>query len=151
MTRATNLVLIFFHIFVRFGFSCQSHLILERPTLACFFVFYSAIFQLTSAKFQTFAYNSRTVWSSYMKFWQLFEINKLYVCTQFRGNRLRDLNFRTRKPPRKFGVKRVSVKNGVSTAKIFHRVVCLKILFHPKQPTFGRDEVFSFFFPFFSS
>ena len=43
-----------------------------------FLCFYSAIFQLTSAKFQTFAYNSRTVWCSYMKFWQQFEINELY-------------------------------------------------------------------------
>ena len=31
-------------------------------------------------------------------------------------------------------------------------VVCLKIPFHPNQPTFGRDEVYFFFsfFPFFS-
>ena len=70
-----------------------------------FLCFYSAIFQLTSAKFQTFAYNSRTVWSSYIKFWQQFEINELYVCTQFRGNGSRDFGFRTRKPLRKFGVK----------------------------------------------
>ena len=42
--------------------------------------------------------------------------------------------------------------------KIFHRVICLKIPFHPNQTTFGRDEVYFFFFflfflffPFFSS
>ena len=70
-----------------------------------FLCFCSAIFQLTSAKFQTFAYNSRTIWSSCMKFWQQFEINELYVWTQFRGNWSRDFGFRTRKPPRKFGVK----------------------------------------------
>ena len=40
-----------------------------------------------------------------MKFWQQFEINELYVCTKFRGNRLRDFGFRTRKLPNKFGVK----------------------------------------------
>ena len=77
----------------------------DRPSRRVFLCFYSAIFQLTSAKFQTFAYNSRTVWSSYMKFSQQFEINELYVCTQFGGNRSRDFGFRTRKPPRKFGVK----------------------------------------------
>ena len=70
-----------------------------------FFCFYSAIFLLTSAKFQTFAHNSGTVGSSIMKFGQQFEINELYVCTTFRGNRSRDFGFRTRKPPRKFGVK----------------------------------------------
>ena len=51
-----------------------------RRVVLCF---YSAIFQQTSAKFQTFAYNSRTVWSSHMKFKQRFEINELYVCTNF--------------------------------------------------------------------
>ena len=77
----------------------------DRRSRRVFLCFYSAIFQLTSAKFQTFAYNSRTVGSSNMKFWQQFEINELYVCTKFRGNRSRDFGFTTRKPPRKFGVK----------------------------------------------
>ena len=77
----------------------------DRRSRRVFLCFYSAIFQLMSAKFQTFAYNSRTAWSSYMIFGQQFEINELYVCTQFRGNRSRDFGFRTRKPPRKFGVK----------------------------------------------
>ena len=58
-----------------------------------------------SAKFQTFAYTSSTVRSSYMKFGQQFEINELDVCTTFRGNRSHDFGFRTRKLPRKFGVK----------------------------------------------
>ena len=40
----------------------------DRRSRRVFLCFYSAIFQLTSAKFQTFAYNSRTVGSSYMKF-----------------------------------------------------------------------------------
>ena len=77
----------------------------DRRSRRVFLCFYLAIFQLTSAKFQTFAYNSRTVWSSYMKFGQQFESNELHVCTKFRGNRSRDFGFRTRKPPRKFGVK----------------------------------------------
>ena len=48
----------------------------DRRSRRVFFCFYSAIFKLTSAKFQTFAYNSRTVWSGFMKFWQQFEINE---------------------------------------------------------------------------
>ena len=39
----------------------------DRRSRRVFVCFYLAIFQLTSAKFQTFAYNSRTVWSSFMK------------------------------------------------------------------------------------
>ena len=54
----------------------------DRRSRHVFLCFYSAIFQLTSAKFQTFAYNSRTVGSSNMKFGQQFEINELYVCTK---------------------------------------------------------------------
>ena len=77
----------------------------DRRSRRVFLCFYSAIFKLTSARFQTFAYNSRTVWSNYMKFWQQFEINEFYVSTKFRGNRSRDFGFITRKPPRKFGVK----------------------------------------------
>ena len=55
----------------------------DRRSRRVFLCFYSAIFQLTSAKFQTFAYNSTTVGSSNMKFGQQFEINELYVCTIF--------------------------------------------------------------------
>ena len=40
----------------------------DRRSRRVFLCFYWAIFQLTSAKFQTFAYNSRTVGSSKMKF-----------------------------------------------------------------------------------
>ena len=65
----------------------------DRRSRCVFLCFYSAIFQLTSAKFQTFAYNSKTVGSSNMKFGQQFEINELYVCTKFRGNKLRDFGF----------------------------------------------------------
>ena len=124
----------------------------NRRSRHVFLCFYSAIFQLTSAKFQTFAYNSRTVGSNNMKFGRQFEINELYVCTQFRGNRSRDFGFKTRKPPRKFGVKSgFSQKRLKYGKKIFHRVVCLKLPFHPNQSTFGRDEVYFFFFSFFSS
>ena len=37
-------------------------------------------------------------------------------------------------------------KTALVRQKIFHTVICLKILFHPDQPTFDRDEVV--FFPF---
>ena len=46
----------------------QLPLVTETTDARVFLCFYSAIFQLTSAKFQTLAYNSRTVGSSYMKF-----------------------------------------------------------------------------------
>ena len=77
----------------------------DRRSRRVFLCFYLANFQLTSAKFQTFAYNSRTVGPSYMKFGQQFEINELYVCTKFRGNRSCDFDLRTKKPALKFGVK----------------------------------------------
>ena len=77
----------------------------DQRSRRVFLCFYLAIFQLMSAKFLTFAYNLRTVWSSFMKFGQQFEINELYVCTKFRGIRSRDFGFRTLKPPRKLGVK----------------------------------------------
>ena len=45
------------------------------------------------------------VWSSYMKFWQQFEIYKLFVYAKFQGNESRNFRFRTRKLLQKFGVK----------------------------------------------
>ena len=133
-------------IFIAFGYWNN------RRSRRMFLCFYSTIFQLTSAKFQTFAYNSRTVWSSYMKFWQQFEINELYVCTKFRGNMSRDFSFRTRKPPHKFGVKSglsqiIRLKYGKKYF-LWLYVLTLKIPLYPNQPTFGRDEVF-FLFSFF--
>ena len=84
-----------------------------------------------------------------MKFGQQFEINEFYVCTKFRGNRSRDFGFMTRKPPRKFGVKSgLSQKRLKYGKKYFSWLYVLKYPFN--QPTFGRDEFFSFFFPFFS-
>ena len=122
----------------------------DRRSRRVFLCFYSAIFKLTSSRFQTFAYNSRTVWSNYMKFWQQFEINEFYVCTKFRGNRSRDFGFMTQKPPRKFGVKSgLSQKRLKYDKKYFIWLYVSKYPFIPIQPTFGRDEVYSFFFPFF--
>ena len=117
-----------------------------------FLCFYSAIFQLTSAKFQTFAYNSRTVGSSYMKFGQQFEINELYVCTKFRGNRSRDFDFRTRKPPRKFGVKSgLSQKRLKYGKRYFIWFYVSRYSFIPTNPLLTAMRFISFFFPFFSS
>ena len=126
----------------------------DRRSRRLFLCFYSAIFQLTSAKFQTFAYNSRTVGPSYMKFGQQFEINELYVCTKFRGNRSRDLGFRTRKPARKFGV-----KSGLSQKRLNYGKKCFIWLyvsrypFIPTHPLLAAMRFISFlfflFFPFF--
>ena len=129
-------------------------LLLERPTLASrvLLCFYSAIFQPTSAKFQTFAYNLRTVGSSFMKVWQQFNINELFVCTKFRGNWSRDFGFRTRKPPRKFGVKSgLSQKRLKCGKKYFTWLYVLRYPFIPTNPLLTAKRFFSFFFPFFSS
>ena len=121
----------------------------DRRSRRVFLGFYSAIFQLTSAKFLTFAYNSRTVWHSYMKFGQQFEINELYVCTQFRGNRSRDFGFRTRKPPSKFGVKSGLSQKRLNYGKKYFIWLYVSRYYHPNQPTFGCNEIYFFFFFFF--
>ena len=124
----------------------------DRRLRRVFLCFYSDIFQLTSAKFQTFAYNSRTVGSSYMKFWQQLEINELHVCTQFRGNRSRDFGFRTRKPPRKFGVKsRLGQKRLKYGKKYFMWWYVLRYPFISTNPLLAAMRFISFFFPFSSS
>ena len=112
-----------------------------------FLWFYSAIFQLTSAKFQTFAYNSRTVGSSYMKFGLQFKINELYVCTKFRGIRSRDFGFRTRKPPRKFGVKSsLNQKRLMYGKKYFIGLYVSRYPFIPTNPLLAAMRFISFFF-----
>ena len=122
----------------------------DRRSRRVFLCFYSAIFQLTSAKFQTFAYNSKTAGSSYMKFWQQFEINKLYVCTKFRGNRSRDFGFRTRKPSRKFGVKSgLSQKRRKYGKKYFIGLYVSRYPFIPTNPRLAAMRFISFFFSFF--
>ena len=115
-----------------------------------FLCFYSAIFQLTSAKFQTFAYNSITVGSSNMKFGQQFEINELDVCTKFRDNRSRDFGFRTRKPPRKFGAKSgLSQKRLKYGKKYFIGLHVSRYPFIPTNPLLAAMRFISFFFFFF--
>ena len=122
----------------------------DRRSRRVFLCFYSAIFQLMSAKFQTFAYNSRTVGSSCMKFGQEFEINELHVCTKFRGNRSRDFGFRIRKPPRKFGVKSgLSQKRLKYDKKYFIWLYVLRYSFIPTNPLLATMRFISSFFPFF--
>ena len=124
----------------------------DRRSRCMFLCFYSAIFQLTSAKFQTFAYNSRTAGSSNMKFGQQFEINALYVCTKFRGNMSRGFGFRTRKPPRKFGLKSgLSQKLFKHGKKYFIGLYVSRYPFIPTNPLLAAMRFFLFFFPFFSS
>ena len=123
----------------------------DRRSRRMFLCFYSAIFQLTSVKFQTFAYNSRMAGSSYMKFGLEFEINGLYVCTKFRGNRSRDFGFRTRKPPRKFGIKSdLSQKRLKYGKKYFIELYVSKYPFIPTNPLLAAMRFISFFFLFFS-
>ena len=122
----------------------------DRRSRRMFFCFYSAIFQLTSAKFQTFTHYSRTFGSSYMKFGQQFEINELYVCTKFRGNRQRDFGFRARKPPHKFGV-----KSGLSQKRLKYGKKYIIGLYVSRYPFIPTNSIlaamrfisfFSFFF-----
>ena len=82
-----------------------------------------------------------------MKFRQQFEVNELYVCTKYRGNKLPDLGFRTQKPTQKFGVKSGHIQKRLKYGKIFHIFMCFNIPFYPNQ--FGRNEVLSFFFLFY--
>ena len=61
--------------------------LLERPTLGrAFFRFYSAIFKLTSAKFQSFADNSRAARSSYIKFDSSLRLMSCMLAPNFEAN-----------------------------------------------------------------
>ena len=82
-----------------------------------------------------------------MKFGQQFEINKLYVCTKFRGNRSRDFGFKTRKLPRRFGV-----QSGLIQKRLLY-FIGLYVLRHPFIPTNPLSAAMRFisFFSFFSS
>ena len=122
----------------------------DRRSRRVFLCFYSAIFQLTSAKFQTFAYNLKTVGFSNMKFRQQFEINELYVCAKFWGNRSCDFGFRTRKPPHKFGVKSgLSQKRLKYGKKYFIGLYASRYPFIPTNPLLATMRFISFFSFFF--
>ena len=118
----------------------------DRRSRRVFLCFYSAIFQLTSAKLQTFAYNSRTVGPSYMKFGQQFEINELYVCTKFWDNRSHYFGFRTRKPPRKLGVKSGLSQKRLKYGKKYFIWLCVsRYPFIPTNPLLAAMRFISFF------
>ena len=85
-----------------------------------------------------------------MKFGQQVEINELYVCTQFRGNRSRDFGFRTRKPLRKFGVKSgLSQKRLKYGKKYFIWLYVSRYPFIPTNPLLATMRFVFFFFSFF--
>ena len=72
---------------------------------------------------------------------------ELYVCTKFRGNRSRDFGFRTRKPPRKFGVKRgLSQKRLKYGKKYFIWLYVLRYPFIPTNPLLAAMRFISFLF-----
>ena len=127
----------------------------DRHSRRVFFCFYSAIFQLMSAKLQIFAYNSRTIWSSCMKFWQQFETIDLHVRIKFWGNWLRGFGFRTQKPPSKFGVKSGLIQKRLKfDIKYFTWLYVLSFLFIPTNSLLAAMKFFSFLsfvFLFFSS
>ena len=86
-----------------------------------------------------------------MKFEQKFEINELYVCTQFRGNRSRDFGFRTRKPPRKFGgISGLSQKRLKYGKKYFMWLYVSRHPFIPTNSLLAAMRFISFFSSFFS-
>ena len=122
----------------------------DRRLRRVFLRFYSAISQLMSVKFQIFAYNSRTIRSSYMKFWQQFEINELYVCIKVRGNKSCKFGCRTRKLPHKFGIKiGLSQKRLKYGKKYFIWLYVLRYPFIPTNPLWPRCSFFFFFLPNF--
>ena len=99
-----------------------------------------------SAKFPTFAYNSRTVRSSCMKFSQQFKIIEFPVCTKIRGNKSRDFGFRTRKPLQKFGVKSSLIQRRLKyTKQYFTRLYILRYPFIPTNPLLAAMRSISFF------
>ena len=122
----------------------------DRRSRRVFLVFTRTLFfKQTGTKFQTFAYNSRTVESSCMKSWQQFEINKLFVCTKIWGNKSRYFNFKTWKPSQKLSVKSGLIQKQLKCSKkYFSWLYVLQYPFIPNKPLLA---VMSFFllFPFF--
>ena len=85
------------------------------------------------------------VWSGYMKFWQQFEIHKLFVCAKFQGNESRNFRFWTRKLLEKFGVKSGLIQKRLKYGKKYFAwlfVVRYSFIF---TYTFSHIEFFFFF------
>ena len=116
-----------------------------------FLCFYSAIFQLTSAKFQTFAYNSRTVWSSYMNFDSSLRLMSYMFVPNFEAIG-HVTGFKTRKPHRKFGIKSgLSQKRLNYGKKYFMWLYVLRYPFIPTNPLLAAMRFIIFFFLFLFS
>ena len=71
-----------------------------------------------------------------------FQNNKMFACTKFRRKRSRDIGFRARKPPQKFGVKEVAFKK--YPKKYFTRLCISRYSFIPTNP-WAALRIFFFF------
>ena len=81
-----------------------------------------------------------------MKFRQQFEINKLYVCAEFRGNESRDFGFRNRKPFQKCRVESGLIQKRLKYGKkYFTGLNVFRYPFIPTNPLLVAMS-FSFFF-----
>ena len=85
----------------------------DRRSRRVFLCFYSAIFQLTSAKFQTFAYYSRTVRSSYID--SSLRLMSYMFVPNFEAIGHVTLVLEPENRPASLAYKAISVKNGLST------------------------------------
>ena len=85
-----------------------------------------------------------------MKFCQQFEINELYVCTNFEAISQATLVLRSKNRPASLAKKAVSVKHGFKYGKqYFMRYYVLGYLFIPTNPLLAAMKFVSFFFLFF--
>ena len=69
----------------------------------------------------------------------------MFACTKFQRNGSREIGFRVRKQPQKFGVKEVAFNK--YHKKFFTRLYIIKIPYYSHQSTFGHDEDFFLFLP----
>ena len=84
-------------------------------------------------------------WSSYMKFWQQFEIHKLFVGAKFQGNESRNFRFWTRKLLQKFGVKRGLIQKPLKYGKKYFTWLYVIRYSFISTDTFCHIEFFFFF------
>ena len=114
--------------------------------VACF-CFHSAIFQLTSAKFRFLLMTRERFGLATRNFDRNLRLMSSTFIPNFETISHMTLVLGPKNCPKNLAKKAVSLNNGLSTAKnISHDYMSFKIPFHPNQPTFGRDEIFFFFF-----
>ena len=114
--------------------------------VACFLVFTRPFSKLTSAKGQTFIYNSRMVWSGCMKFWQQFEVYKLFVCAKFQSNESRSFRFRTWEIIQNFGIKSGLIQKRLKYGNKYFTWLYVVRYCVISTYTFSRIEFFFFLF-----